>query len=109
MLYIERNQEGAIVAIRRGEFSKDKEPVSFLDDEIHMFLKESGDLDSISQFLNFSDNTLVRVLEDLIDLLIAKNLILFTDLPVEAQEKIHERKLLRSKIGDDQLMVDDIL
>lgn len=109
MLYIERNQQGAIVAIRRGEFSSDKEPVSFLDEEILSFLKESGDLDSIAQVLNFSDSNLVRVLEDLIDLLIAKKLILFTDLPEEAQEKIRERKLLRSKIGDNQLVVDDIL
>lgn len=46
-------------------------------------------------FLNESDIELVRVLEDLIDLLTAKHNILFTDLPEAAQEKLLKRKNAR--------------
>jgi hypothetical protein len=37
----------------------------------------------------------VRVLDDLVNLLIDKNLIRFTDLPVAAQRKLIERRGLR--------------
>ena len=39
--------------------------------------------------------TLVRVLEDLIEMLTAKGIILFTELPESAQQKILLRKRLR--------------
>lgn len=56
-----------------------------------------------------SDASVVRVLEDLIDLLIAKQIILFTELPQDAQAKLLGRKELRARLGDDQLTVNDIL
>ncbi|WP_028585983.1 hypothetical protein [Desulfogranum mediterraneum] len=109
MLFVERDEHGAIVAIRQGTAGADREPVSFLDDEVLSFLKESGELDALSQMLALSDNSLIRVLEDLVDLLISKKIILFTDLPQEAQEKIRERKRIRQHLSKDDLMVADIL
>lgn len=109
MLFIERNEQGAITAIRQGEYQSDREPFSLLDDEVLAFLKESGEIDTLSQVLAFSDNTLIRVLEDLIDVLIEKKVLLFTDLPPEAQEKIRERKRIRSRLSEDDIMVEDIL
>ena len=56
-----------------------------------------------------ADNAIVRVLEDLIDLLIDKKLILFTELPAAAQEKLSGRKRIRQQLGSGDLMVDDVL
>lgn len=42
-----------------------------------------------------SDLALVRVLEDLIEVLIEKDVLRFTDLPEAAQHKLMERKSLR--------------
>jgi hypothetical protein len=42
---------------------------------------------------------LVRVLEDLIDLLITRDVIRFTDLPLPAQEKLMERRSMRQSLG----------
>lgn len=109
MLFIERNEKGAIKAIRQGDYSPNREPISLLDEEVQEFLKQAGDIDTISNILTISDYPLIRVLEDLIDLLIAKNLIILTDLPEEAQQKIRERKRLRSKLSDSKLIVDDII
>lgn len=109
MLCIERDQRGAIVAIRRGDGRPEQEPASLLDEEVLGFFRASGELENLSQLLTLTDTAIVRVLEDLIDLLIDKKLIMFTELPPEAQEKIRERKVLRSKIGSAPLMVDDIL
>lgn len=110
MLYIERDADGAIVAIRRADTpDPDSEPVSLMDDEVLAFLAATGERQSLSHLLMASDGSMVRVLEDLIDLLIAKNIILFTDLPPAARDKIMGRKRLRARLADDQLMVDDIL
>jgi hypothetical protein len=109
MLFVERDQEGVIVAIRRGEQDCGLEPVSWLDAEVLSFLRSTGEIESLSQLLMHSDASIVRVIEDLVDLLIRKKVILFTELPAEAQAKLQSRKQLRARLSDDQLMVSDIL
>lgn len=110
MLYVERDEKGAIVAIRQGgEHEAGRVPVSLLDAEVLAFLRSSGGSEPLGQLLLQSDASIIRVLEDLIDLLIAKKIILFTELPLRAQEKIQERKRLRAKMTGNPLMVDDIL
>jgi hypothetical protein len=47
-----------------------------------------------------SDIGLIRVIEDLVDALIDKNIIMFTDLPVSAREKILFRKSIREKLSN---------
>jgi len=110
MLFIERDTKGAITAIRKGtEQGSEQEPVSLLDEEVLSFLQSTGEIEPLSQMLMHSDASIIRVLEDLIDLLIAKKIILFTELPPEARGKILSRKRLRAQMTDTQLMVDDIL
>lgn len=50
--------------------------------------------------LSQTDLALARVLEDLIDTLIAKGLIQFTDLPVAAQAKLLSRRETRAALSD---------
>ena len=109
MLYVERDDTGNIVALhtRPGAGTAEQKPVT--DAEIIEFLKKNTGSDPRVELLSLTDTGIVRILEDLVDLLIRKNVILFTDLPEEAQKKIRERKILREKIGPDHLMVDDIL
>lgn len=54
-----------------------------------------------------SDQALVRVLEDLIETLIGKNLIQFTDLPDAAQAKLLQRRTLRRSVNALNLIEDD--
>ncbi len=109
MLVVERDREGRIVAVRQGKQGDGGEPASLLDEEVLAFLRQSGEIDALAHLLALSDTSIIRVLEDLIDVLVAKNVILFTDLPEEAQAKIRARKEVRLKMGGDSLMVDDIL
>ena len=109
MLYIERDSEGNIIALHNKVEPGVTEQKSIMDEEILEFLDKSVDTDPWVQLLSLSDIGIIRILEDLIDLLIRKNVILFTELPEEAQAKIRERKRVREKIGPSSLMVDDIL
>jgi hypothetical protein len=54
-----------------------------------------------------SDQALIRVVEDLIDTLVAKDLLHFTDLPEAAQAKLLERRSLRRSVNALNLLQDD--
>ncbi len=95
MPYIKRDEHGRIVMV-------DLEPgeglleVSANSPEMIEFMKGMGmEQGSLQQ----SDMRLVRVLEDLVDLLIARDVIRFTDLPQAAQEKLLERRSMRQSLG----------
>lgn len=63
--------------------------------------------DDIKKQLSSSDADLVRVLEDLIDVLIANGTIRLTDLPPQALEKITERKQVRRRLHDSLSLIND--
>ena len=109
MLYVKRDAAGNIIALNNKPEPGAQEQKSIMDDEILKFLDKNVDTDPWVQLLSLSDISIIRVLEDLVDLLIRKNLILFTELPEEAQAKIRERKMVRKKLDSGSLMVDDIL
>jgi hypothetical protein len=109
MLYVKRDNTGNIISLHVNPEPGADEQKSIMDDEILEFLNQSVDTDPWIQFLSLSDIGIIRVLEDLIDLLIRKNIILFTELPERAQTKIRERKRVRGKITPGDLMVDEIL
>jgi hypothetical protein len=66
------------------------------DAELQLFLeKKMADGQKVMQT---SDIDFIRVLEDLIDLMIAKNIISFTDFPAGAQKKLLARRGYRAQI-----------
>jgi len=109
MLFIERDKIGNIIALHVKPEANAREQKAIMDDEILAFLNKSVDTDPWVQLLSLSDMSIIRILEDLIDLLIRKKVIMLTDLPEEAQTKISERKRVREKLDPGHLMVDDIL
>ena len=94
MPYITRNEEGDIVSVHIANERGDLEYIDSKHSELIAFITNNSE-DVKRNFLTQSDLDLVRVLEDLIDLLNEKHLILFTDLPAAAQEKLLKRKHLR--------------
>ncbi len=109
MLFVERDAAGNIISLHKKSGSDADEQKSKLDEEILDFIKNNVDTDSRVKQLSYSDIGIIRIVEDLIGLLVDKNVILFTELPEEAQEKIRNRKQLREKIGPGHLMSDDVL
>lgn len=103
MPYIKRDDSGRIclVNLEPGEGLLE---ISANSPEMIEFMKGMGmEQSSLEQ----SDMRLVRVLEDLIDLLIARDVIRFTDLPQAAQEKLLERRSLRQSLNALNLLDHD--
>ena len=109
MLYVERDKDGSIIGLRNNPSAETTEKKSITDEEVLNFLNEKVGDNSYLHLLSLSDVGVIRILDDLVELLIHKKILLWTDLPEEAQEKIRERKLLRTKISSQDIMVDDIL
>ncbi len=95
MPYVKRDEQGRIIAVNL-EPGEGVEELSPHSPELMEFMRQVGfEQDTLQQ----SDMRLVRVLEDLIDLLIDRDVIRFTDLPLPAQEKLMERRSMRQSLG----------
>ena len=95
MPYIERNSGDEIIAIHRETNSSSTEQLPSNHPDVVSFLAMGGDANTPILELTESDKDIARVTEDLIQLLIAKNLINFTELPEPVQHKLLTREKLR--------------
>lgn len=95
MPYVRRDEQGRITELNL-EPGDGLEAIPASSPELLDFMRNAGLEQST---LQQSDMRLVRVLEDLIDLLIDRDVIRFTDLPLPAQEKLMERRSMRQSLG----------
>lgn len=102
-MYVKRSDQG-IVAVSEDDL-EGFEKVDPKDPELQAFLTEKADQGGNRRFRE-SDSSLIRVIEDLVDLLSSKGIIRFTDLPPEAQQKLMERKSMRGT-ADDLNLIDN--
>ena len=100
MPYVRRNAAGVIDSLHR---DRSGGAVEFLDDlhpEVQAFVgRAPADAEDFGRL----DADFVRVIEDVIDTLIVKNVINITDLPLEAQTKLFGRKGYRQRAAKDAL------
>jgi len=100
MLYAIRNTEGRIIGLTESARPGLK-AVDVKNKEVLEFLSINDENFSAEEFLDHSDVGTVRIIEDMIDILIDKNLIMFTDFPLASQKKLLSRKLARNIIRSE--------
>ena len=99
MPYVRRGPDGLIESLHRhGEGS-----MEFLPDGHPDVLAFFGRSVPGPEEFGRLDASFVRVIEDVIDTLIVKNIINITDLPGEAQAKLFARKSFRERISKSAL------
>lgn len=96
MLYIKRDSDYQIVAIFNKPQADAQEPTSLENPDVIEFLSSCESAQQV-QLLQ-SDLQLIRVIEDLVQILLDKNIISITDFPTTVIEKLVERRGIRSKI-----------
>ncbi|EEO26908.1 hypothetical protein [Oxalobacter paraformigenes] len=114
MPYVQRNQQGEIVALTAEPVRPDDQQLSLDSPEVLQFLAGGSSVsDRNKQYFELlaQDLQQIRILEDLIDLLTAKGVILFSELPPAAQQKILNKKNTREQLdqSNDIIVQDDAL
>ncbi len=101
MPYILRDQEGRVSAVfsRADPNRGATEEVPPGDPEVSRFLGSNGLAAEVMEELAETDRNMARITEDLVQALVSKGLILFTDLPHAARRKLMERRRLRERMN----------
>ncbi|PHS70933.1 MAG: hypothetical protein COB23_01360 [Methylophaga sp.] len=107
MAYIQRNPQGEIIAVSDTQQTDEQEYLSIDDPQLIEYFTKSGHRNSFQTALSESDIALIRVLEDLINTLIDQKVILFTDLPLAAREKLSNREKIRGHLNSLENLMDD--
>ena len=102
MIYVKRDETGRVIAVSQEAMEGFEQTDESAASEINEVLASATD----SLFQN-SDLEFIRVLDDVIDILIAKNLLLFTELPEAVQEKYTQRTQMRERRRESLHLLED--
>ena len=112
MPYLKRDSDGRIRAIVDGPVDGVQEPVPPHDPEVAAFLAGADSQSTeVQEGLLGTDEAMARVTEDLVQLLVHKHLIAFTEMPRAAQQILLAREKLRGRLSAlvDLVGEDDVL
>ena len=109
MPYIIRDAEGKIVQVFDEAVTGAAEQIAPDSSEIREFEKNhtANSIEALRRQLAESDSGMARLVEDLIDVLIGKRVIKFTDLPPAAGAKYLERLSTRERMHAVQSIIVD--
>lgn len=102
MPYARRDPSGQLLSLHR---QTEAEAIEYLANDAPEVLSFLGQPSADGAADRFSelDADFVRVLEDLVDTLVARNVINLTDLPLRARDKLYQRKGHRRETSLSQL------
>ncbi|MCF6253160.1 MAG: hypothetical protein L3J38_00220 [Thiomicrorhabdus sp.] len=107
MIYVERNTEGQIINVELTSNVHRKE-ISVDDPELIEFIKNSPNCEELTNtILHRLDLDMVRVIEDLFDIMIERDLIRFTDLPLPVQEKLMFKRKIRNLSNEKTMLQEE--
>jgi hypothetical protein len=110
MPYVIRDADGKIVQVFEQPVSGKSETIPADSAEYQQFIEAHGphSAEELRRQLAASDSGMARLVEDLVDVLINKGVIKFTDLPPAAGAKYLERQAAREKLhAYKNLIVDE--
>jgi hypothetical protein len=107
MVYVQRDERGRVLRVEHEAFPGMTHRVPEADPEVRSWLA-SRSLHEHLLSLQHSDLELVRVIEDLVNVLVDRGVMRFTDLPEAARNKLQHRANTRAQVeGLSGLVPDD--
>lgn len=109
MPYVTRNSAGLVIELSSIPIGDSPDWLEASHPDVQRFLQQNKILEQVKSALVNTDLDMVRIIEDLVDLLMIKDVFIFTELPQPVQDKLCSRKRLRKElhslenlIGDDE-------
>ncbi|MGH8389847.1 MAG: tryptophan synthase subunit beta [Pseudomonas sp.] len=106
MFYVQRDAQGQLVRVEAAAYAEATETLPADHHEIQAWYANEAIEGSLKQ-LKQSDLEMIRVLDDLIQVLTSKGVIRVTDLPPAAQAKLMDRTQAREALGGLSQLIDD--
>jgi tRNA C32,U32 (ribose-2'-O)-methylase TrmJ len=106
MFYVQRGADGKVSGVSVEPQASGEPPLPANHPDVLEFLLRHGDQAAAAAALAATDMNLARVVEDLVSLLADRGVILFTDLPQDAQRKLLLRGRLRARLSESNPIVD---
>lgn len=98
MIYVQHDEHGQLLRVEMEPFVGMSKALPVIDSQVQAWLAREETRARLSR-LRDSDLELVRVLEDLVDVLVERGVIRYTDLPEAAQRKLQARAEERAGLG----------
>ncbi|GAB2178592.1 hypothetical protein [Dongia sp. agr-C8] len=100
MPFVRRDAAGRVTSLHREQETQDLQYLPLDHPDVVGFLEPIGERRNQGRgALLQSDLEMIRVYEDLTDILIGKRIVALTDFPQAAQEKLMRRRRLRSSLS----------
>ncbi|PWB29586.1 tryptophan synthase subunit beta [Pseudomonas sp. SDI] len=106
MYYVQRDTQGQLVRVEAAAYAEYTEMLAADHAEIQAWFADDT-VETSLRVLKQSDLDMIRVLEDLIEVLTAKGVLSITDLPPGAQAKLLNRSSAREALGGLSNLIDD--
>jgi len=106
MFYVQRDAQGLLIRVEAAAYAEATETLPADSHEIQAWFANEVVETSLKQ-LKQSDLEMIRVLDDLIQVLTQKGVIRVTDLPPAAQAKLMDRTQAREALGGLSQLIDD--
>ncbi len=106
MFYVQRDAQGLLIRVEAAPYAESTGTLPPDDHEIQAWYANEVVETSLNQ-LKQSDMEMIRVLDDLIQVLTSKGVIRVTDLPPAAQAKLMDRSHAREALGGLSHLIND--
>ena len=106
MFYVQRDAQGELIRVEAAAYAEATETLPADHHEIQAWYANEAVENSLKQ-LKQSDFEMIRVLDDLIQVLTSKGVIRVTDLPEAAQAKLMDRTQARQALGGLSQLIDE--
>ena len=106
MFYVQRDAQGELIRVEAAAYAEATETLPADHHEIQAWYANEAVENSLKQ-LKQSDFEMIRVLDDLIQVLTSKGVIRVTDLPEAAQAKLMDRTQARQALDGLSQLIDE--
>ncbi|MBM7059118.1 tryptophan synthase subunit beta [Pseudomonas sp. UL073] len=98
MVYVQRDGQGRLLRVEKEPFDGMNDTLAVQSEELDAWINARLEVNSKLDLLQQSDLEMVRVLEDVVNLLVERGVISFTDLPEAARIKLDQRAVARAEL-----------
>lgn len=98
MVYVQRDGQGNLLRVESQPFEGMNDTLAYQSEELRQWLDARTEVRSRLDLLRQSDLEVIRVLEDVVNVLVERGVIRYTDLPEAARRKLDERAVARAEL-----------